>query len=665
MAFSRQTLEAELSRRGALPAGPAPQASRDDIAAELRRRGVDLPISDEQALSNRENRGDIASAELGESRRPGVLDYIPGVGLLQDIPDIVEHGYGSAPIRARKERRERAAKTAVPYVASAAGATLATPVSGPATVAGIAGRAALSALGSAGGDAVGQVVTEGEIDPRQTAAAALGGALGQPAGEAVGAAVPAAVRGLMRGGETGRQGVQAAIDDAARVGQVPTVAQATQSSFLDGLESLLAKTPGGAGRIRDRVRDTTAAVRSSIEDIAQQGTGRIRDAESAGQAVIGGVRDFSERLSNRAEPLFEAVTSRVGADTPVAASNTLRTLDDLTTPIAGAEATSQRFVSSFIRGLADDLATDAGASGALPFHALQKVRSLVGRELGDTGLRTDVPKAQLKQVYAAISDDIRTAAKAAGADATHAFNRANDFYRSGMARVERTLEPLVRNKVPEKVFDAIVSGSRSGPTQIRTLYRSLSSEQQDTVTGAIIRRLGTATPGQQGAEGAEFSFSTFLTRWNQIDEGARNAVFRRGRNVQLGDDINALARYAERVRESSHAFANPSGTSGALLGGSMALLSGGSVIMSPVLGAGVLTLPLIFGSGAAGANVAARLMTSPRVVHWLAQATRLKPHGIGAHIGRLSAIAAKEDPDVQQAIGDYLDMLQEAPHAEN
>lgn len=56
--------------------------------------------------------------------------------------------------------------------------------------------------------------------------------------------------------------------------------------------------------------------------------------------------------------------------------------------------------------------------------------------------------------------------------------------------------------------------------------------------------------------------------------------------------------------------------------------------------------------------MSARLMTSHRFVQWLAQTSTLKPQGIAAHIGRLSGIAQKEDPDVQAAIGQYLEAMQ-------
>jgi hypothetical protein len=664
MPVSREEAMAELQRRGVpVPAGPsasrAASVSADDARAELMRRGVipqqanaaapggQPPVEQDSGIMATLGRG--ASA-VGEFFAKPVLDardvYQQGLGPGLRLPESVG------------ERRDRTSDTALQMAPFMMGGGVAAPGAKA-----VAQRMLGSGLGVATADAGQQAIQTGSVDPRQVATAAALGAGGQGVGEAVGALAPMAVRGLFRGGEKGRAGVQSAIDDAARFGETPTVAQATQSSFLDSMESLLAKTPGGAGRIRDVARRTTDNVRQGVERVAQQGMRGDLDSETAGRAIIGGVKEFHERFQAKAAPLFDAITSKVGADTPVQLTNTMSAAQKLTTPVAGAEKTSQRFTSSFIRELAGDLAEDAAQNnGQIPFAALQRVRGLVGEKLSNPSIASDVPTAQLKQLYGALSDDIRAAAGKAGPEAQQAFQRANKYYSAGMGRMEGTLEPLVRNKVPEKVFDAIVRGGKSGPTQIRTVMRSLTPEQQDVVTGAVIRRMGTAVPSQQGAEGAEFSFNSLLTQWNQLDKGAKDAMFKRGRNVVMGQDLDALARYAERVKEASKAFANPSGTSGATIGGTLGLLSAGSVVASPVLGPGALTLPLLYGTGAGSANLGARLMTSPKFVHWLAQSTKLKPNGLPAHIARLSGISQKEDPETQDAILRYLDMMQ-APEA--
>ena len=47
-------------------------------------------------------------------------------------------------------------------------------------------------------------------------------------------------------------------------------------------------------------------------------------------------------------------------------------------------------------------------------------------------------------------------------------------------------------------------------------------------------------------------------------------------------------------------------------------------------------------------------------VRWLAVGTKIKPSGIAAHIGRLSAVAAVSDAETKEAISEYLGLLETA-----
>lgn len=652
--ISREQIDAELKRRGVAIPGAAPQSaqssapsfSRAEIDAELQRRGVSTGNAPQSPPGGQPS-GDTGS----------FLDYVPGVSQAMSLYDMATQGLpgGQVPpsVAQRQERFGEGTSAAAGMVAGLAGGAAGAAKGG----ASILGRALGAGAGTAAADAATQAAQEGQVDPRQTLAAGTVGAIAQPAGEALGAAVPAAARALFRGGEKGRQGVQAAIDDAARLGETPTIAQATGGSGAATSERAVASIPGGAGTIRRAAQQANERARSLVERYSTVG-GREIDDELAGQTAIRGVEDFNTRFRTRSGQLFDDLTNRVGADRASAVTNTQKVLDDLTKPVKGAEKTSQRFSSGFLRDMQGDLAADAAAGGGqIPFAALQRLRSLVGERLGDPGLSADLTQAQLKKLYGTLSSDIQAAANGAGAG--QAFSRANRYFRSGRQRIETTLEPLTKSRAPDRILSSIMSGGRTGGTQIRTLMKSLTSEQQDIVTGSVVRRLGTANPGQQGAEGADFNFGTFLTRWNQLDKNAKAALFNRGRNVQMGQDLEALARHAGRIRETSPAFANPSSAGSGAVGGITGMVGMGSLLAAPVIGSSALMFPVMMAGGAISANAVSRLMTSPRFVRWLAQSTKMKPQGVGAHLGRLATLAAKEDPDTQQAIADYLGMFQE------
>ena len=60
---------------------------------------------------------------------------------------------------------------------------------------------------------------------------------------------------------------------------------------------------------------------------------------------------------------------------------------------------------------------------------------------------SDLPEAELKRLYASLSQDMRAAATVAGDDALKAFNRANKFYSAGMKRINGALNLTYQKKI--------------------------------------------------------------------------------------------------------------------------------------------------------------------------------------------------------------------------
>ena len=537
--------------------------------------------------------------------------------------------------------------------------------------AGVATVPAGAALGTAAGEELFNLVgrTLGMQDPRtmgqratETGIIGATGGLGQAAGSAIGAAIRGAPRSVARGtGEGAAEGVQEAVQDLARFDVTPSVAQATKNQFLDGVESLLSRTPGGAGRFRKVVTDTTQRIADSLEGKVTTLTGRTAvDPEFVGRVVQRGIDDplgsgFVQRFQNTAGELYNRIG--INPDQQVSVQNTRSALEALNL-VPDVPSVNALVTSPTVRGLGTELPE------TLTYEALSRVRSAVGRRLANPSLVSDVPRADLKRLYAGISADMEEAARQAGPQAERAFKRANQFYSAGSQRIEDTLESLASKATPEEIFLALERGGKRGPTQIRTVMRSLKPGEREILAGGIIRRLGNPTPGQAGAEGAQFSFETFLTNWNRLDNAAKRAMLDWPQMRGMRNDLEALARASERVRESSRAFANPSGTAGATAGQTATFLGGGSAAAGAGMAAlgipgatGFLAFPAVLALGALTSNAGARLMTSPKVVRWLAQSTKIKPGGFAGHLGRLGSIAATAEPETRQAILEYMNQF--------
>lgn len=497
-------------------------------------------------------------------------------------------------------------------------------------------------------------VTDDRSAGRQVKDAATDFALnagGQGVGMAVGAGARALVRGVMRGGNAGRTATQQAIADLDRFGSTPSVAQATNNATLDSIESLTAKVPGGAGVIRQAAQKQSDTVAASVAAKLKNLNSNVApNTLAAGNAATQGVSDFVTNFGDKADVLYSKLDSYIPSDTTIPVTNTERTLAEIITPAKGAPNVSATLANPKLAQLADALGKDS-SNGAITYGVMKDLRSSIGRRLGSPQLTDDIPRAELKRVYGSLTDDLRLAAQNVSPQAVQAFDRASTFYKAGMDRIDTMLGPIVQNKLPEQVFASLESAGRQGPTRLRALRQSLDPQQWQVIAGTVADRLGKAAAGQQGVDTANFSFQKFLTNWQRLDPQAKDVLFSGPNMGGIRGDLDALARASERIRDSSKAFANPSGSGGAVAGTTMGLAAVGGALTGNFHLLGVL------GAAIGGAHMGAKLLTSPTFVKWLAGSTRVAPNGVGAYIGRLSAIAKNSDADTRDAIKGYSDAL--------
>lgn len=473
-------------------------------------------------------------------------------------------------------------------------------------------------------------------------AQAVAGLLGGLAPSAALTGAQSGVRGLMRGGEAGRQQLEQAIDDFAVLGATPSVGQGTGRWSMQGAESLLSGGPTSGGVMRRFAEAQNEQIGSGLADVSNQ-LARNISGERAGRAIERGVQTFSKNTNAMRKALYWQADQHIPSDTPIGVSNTQRALADLTTPIAGAEATTGGQISPKIQQMADNLAQDVAAAqqaglAGIPYEAVKRIRSQIGEELSDFSLSTDRPTAQLKRLYGALSQDLEAAAQAQGPSAVAAVRRANNYFKASADRLE-TLERVVdKNGGPEKVFQAAMSGTKDGATTLRAVMRSLPEDGQKAVSAAVIKRMGLANPGAQNAAGDAFSPNTFLTNWGSLSPEARRTLFGRY-GAGFSEDMDKIARVAERIKEGSEVFRNPSGTANRGAAFAYPATIGGLLITGQVGPAAVAV------GGGAGANVLARAMTNPRFVKWLARSTELPIGAIPAQINVLKRMSAENDDD--------------------
>lgn len=490
---------------------------------------------------------------------------------------------------------------------------------------------------------------------RESGAGALGqtaaGVLGGLAPASITAGAPAALRGAFRGGEANRQALGDAIRDFDVLGATPSVGQGTGSWARQGVESVLSGTPTSGGVMRRFAEAQNEQIGSGLADVSNQ-LARNISGERAGRAIERGVQTFSKNTGAMRKALYWQADQHIPSDTPIGVSNTQRALADLTTPIAGAEATTGAQISPKIQQMADNLAQDVAAAqqaglAGIPYEAVKRIRSQIGEELSDFSLSTDRPTAQLKRLYGSLSQDLEAAAQAQGPSAVAAVRRANNYFKASADRLE-TLERVVdKNGGPEKVFQAAMSGTKDGATTLRAVMRSLPEDGQKAVSAAVIKRMGLANSGAQNAAGDAFSPNTFLKNWSDLSPEARRTLFGRY-GTGFSEDMDKIARVADRIKTGSEVYRNPSGTvnRGAALAYPATI--GGLVITGQIGGAAAAV------GGGALANGLARAMTNPKFVKWLARSTELPIGALPAQLNVLKRMSAEND---DESIADVAEAL--------
>lgn len=596
-----------------------------------------MALADTLGLPQAQTAGDRIYGDIGEA--------LTGTALTLGAGGLANAGRSGASLAASQGALINPARAAATPLQRVAG-------NAP-TLAGRAGdllstQPALQAVSAVTGSAAGGAVREDGGGP---VAQALAGFAGGLAPAAIRSGIPALVRGGVRGGESNRQALVQAIDDFDAVGATPSVGQGTGSWTRQGAENVLSGGPTSGGVMRRFAEQQNEDIGEGLGELSNQLAKNI-SGERAGRAIERGVDTFSKNTAAMRKALYWQADQHIPGDTPVGVTNTQRALADLTTPIAGAEATTGAQVSPKIQRLAETLAEDVAAAqqagqAGIPYEAVKRIRSQIGEELSDFSLSTDRPTAQLKRLYASLTQDLEAAAQAAGPSAVAAVKRASNYFKASADRLE-TLERIVdKNGGPEKVFQAAMAGTKDGATTLRAVMRSLPEDSQKAVSAAVIKRMGLATPGAQNAAGDVFSPNTFLTNWGNISLEARRTLFGRF-GTEFSDNMDKVARVAERIKNGSEVFKNPSGTANRAAAIAYPATIGGLVMTGQAGAAGLAV------AGGVAANSLARAMTNPRFVAWLARSTDMPVGALPAQINVLKRMSAENDDESIAEVADAL-----------
>lgn len=426
------------------------------------------------------------------------------------------------------------------------------------------------------------------------------------------------------------------IDDFSMIGQVPSAGLATGSKALQQAETVSGSVMGGAP-LRNKADAIAEGIQSKVASMADTLSNKV-GAEAAGLEIKKGIQGkdgFLDRFRTTSTALWNKVDQNIDPSITVNATNTQAALDRL---VRG-DAVGEILDNPKLIKLKDVLDN----AGSIDYGTLKSLRSSIGQKLGNNELISDIPRAELKQVYGALSQDIRTAASNSSPEALQAFERANSFTKAGHDRVDDYLERIVNKADPDKIFAAVAKGGE-GTKTINAVKRSLKPEEWDVVASNVIRRMGRASSGMQNAEGDVFSVDKFVTDWDKLGP-AKKAIFSGSDNLNaMANDLDKIARVASRVKSASKQGANYSGTAQAA-----SRIAAGTGLATGILSTSPTVLGLTVGSIAMN-SAGARLMTNPKFVKWLATSAAVPAKNASSSIAALLSVANNSSADDAAAI---------------
>lgn len=440
----------------------------------------------------------------------------------------------------------------------------------------------------------------------------------------------------------------------------PTLAIATQRLSNAVVESGAAIIPGGISIMRGAAERLSQQAKASLDRIS----GGMSDSFRAGRAVESGLFEdggFVQRFRNKSSALYGEIDQQIAPGTRVDIPAT-RALYFKVQQLAQQEPELAKVLTnpkmaeisrlltmaappagmrgSTILGLNGTPLQVFAPSGTIEYGLFKQVRSAIGEMLGQPELLTGIPKAQLKSLYAAVSDDMLGAAQHIGPDAVRSVSRANTYYKAGISRMENIIDKVANKATPDEAFNWIISGNLRDSTKLQTIKKSLGPNSDEW---ALMRNTVLAKLGREKGD-SPFSSSVFMDRYANLEPRSRDLLF--GGTPNYEKNMNELLEAFRLINGGPQALKHISGTAPTLMSsGTIAAAIGGII-------SGNVQLLAVLGQTAAGVNISARLLTSPKFVEWAARATHIPFDRLPAEVVRLNK-AMQDDPQYDDALTEF------------
>jgi hypothetical protein len=443
----------------------------------------------------------------------------------------------------------------------------------------------------------------------------------------------------------------------------------TQSKTLQMAEGALGMIPTGYSFIKKSYDNFTTGFHNALLNLTDK-LGGTPSVNELGRNLKNSVQNFATSkdainalpdnlkitqvpvrnvgFKAKSSALYNALDDKVPPITVVNLEKTKEILNDvgnkITTNPELAKILSPAEFESYKKAL-------SGNNFKMTYGELQTFRTILGEKITDATLFTSASQKDLSRLYGALTQDMKGAAQAN--NALKDWQRANDFYKAGVTRLEGFLKRFNDpdfKAAPERIVTMLESSAKAkggNLGMLRAARRSVPDDVWSLVSINALQRLGSKT------QGGEFSIKKFLSDYRNLSPGAKDILFKGTGNTELSKSIDELAEIALAFEKSGTDVVEGSRTT---LGVTTAAAGLG---LTEAMTTGQVPIgTLLLGVSTAGT---AKLLTFRPFVNWLA--TTSKTNDLVGSLSKLNTMA-RAYPYLAPEIKEYASELSKMSGAE-
>ncbi len=407
-----------------------------------------------------------------------------------------------------------------------------------------------------------------------------------------------------------------AVIDVANKYDINATAGVLGNRFMQGVDAATQKVLGGVDAWEKSAADMMEGVGRMIDDF-HFSLGGKSNPEAAGQQLVNQAKKYVDNFRTTSEELYKQVDKFIPENARVPALKTRDFLAAYRDRFVNDPEISKIFRDPKIGALADVTADMDYARQNMDYTTLRSLRTMIGGKIKDRDTIGDLSQGDLKQLYAALTDDLFAGAADFGEEALKAMTDANDFYRAGSVIMEDVVEKhfMTTGKwsTASEAFSSIKKAVND-PEKLRRIQASGILEEGDfnQVGSAILDDVGLATKGNQNATAERLSPGRILAQTdNSVIPAGSQDILLTGNSKEIMQDMRVFAEGVKGVE----GLVNNSNTTG-IMQVSQLLGAGAGLMADPI------TALTTIASGVALPYLTSKGMASQWLKDWMRNAPK-------------------------------------------